>query len=213
VCSFTEDLLYLSVRVWESCNFLRIATVTYSETAGTFLAQEAANWEFRTVTAAVVMLAAVCVTFLWQHHGKCWECWSDCCEKYRLFEFTLGYDMTQWWLESDLMLEIGGLTLVVWGGILGIGFRYWELWVRCWELWVRYWELTVRYWELWVRYWELTVRCLWLGLMLGVMGQILGVSCQMLVVRCQILSNRGRVFTAFWCAVRCSSAQTVPSSW
>ena len=67
----------------------------YSETAGTFLAQEAANSEYRTVTAGVVMLAAVCVTLLWQRHRKCWECWSDCCEKYRLFECTLGYDITQ----------------------------------------------------------------------------------------------------------------------
>jgi hypothetical protein len=40
-------------------------------------------------------------------------------------------------LKSDLMLGIG--CLVVSGGILGIGFRYWELWVRCWELAVRCW--------------------------------------------------------------------------
>ena len=45
--------------------------------AGTFLAQEAADSEYRTVTAAVVMLAAACMTFLWQHHSKCRECWLD----------------------------------------------------------------------------------------------------------------------------------------
>ena len=150
----------------------------YSETARTFLAQEAANSEYQTVTAAVVMLAAVCVTFLWQYHGKCWECWSDCWEKYRLFECTLGYDMKRPWLESDLMLGVGCLTLVVSGGILGIGFRYWELWVR--------------YWELAVRCWELAVKCWNLGLKLGVMGQILGVSCQMLGISCQMLEFRAQ---------------------
>ena len=87
-------LLYLPLRVWESCSFLKIATEMCAETAGTFLAQEAANSEYRTVTAVFVMLAAVCVTFLWQQHSKCWECWSHCCEKYWLFECTLGYDMT-----------------------------------------------------------------------------------------------------------------------